>query len=51
MAMNDDVVRLQARTCYIGHEQIAIAYRRLGHSYYLEVHEMNPPGLSSFSDV
>ena len=32
---NDDVVRPQVRTHYIGHEQIAIAYRRMGRSYYL----------------
>ena len=51
MVMNDDIVRLQVHTRYVGHEHIAIAYRRMGCSYYPEVHEMNPPGLSSFSNV
>ena len=44
-----DIVRPQVHTRYVGHEQIAIAFRRLGCSYYPEVHEMNPPGLSFFS--
>ena len=51
METNDDIVHLQAHTRYVGHEQIAIMYHRMGCSYYPEVHEMNPPGLSSFSDV
>ena len=48
---NDDVVRPQTCTRYIGYEQIAIAYRRLERSYYSKVHEMNPPDLNSFSDT
>ena len=51
MVTNDDVLRQQVHTCHVGHEQIAITYQRLGHLYYPEVHEMNPPGLSSFSYV
>ena len=47
MVTNDDVVHPQMRTRYLGREQIAIAYRRLGCSYYPEVLEMNPPGLNS----
>ena len=37
MMTNDDVVRPQACTCYVGHEHIAIVYCRLGRSYYPEV--------------
>ena len=51
MVTNDDIVRPQARTCYVDHEQIAIAFRRLGRSYHSEVHEMDLPGLSSFSEA
>ena len=51
MVTNNDVVCPQAPTRYIGHEHIVITYQRLGCSYYPEAHEMNPPGLSSLSDV